>query len=149
MIILYMTDVFNRQCTSCVLIGRFPWQPGGFCLTHWGLDKMAAISQTTFQMHFLEWKCLNFNWNFTEVCSQGSNWQFSSIGSDNGLAPNRRQAVIWTNVVQGCRRIDVVLSLSELRLMSIELLGWPVQLDCYFTDMSYFEMFCVTVTSGQ
>ena len=29
-------------------------------LTHWGWDKMVAISQTTFQMHFLEWKCLNF-----------------------------------------------------------------------------------------
>ena len=28
--------------------------------THWGLDKMAAISQTAwhFQVHFLEWKHL-------------------------------------------------------------------------------------------
>ena len=23
---------------------------------------------------YLQWKCLNFNYNFTEVCSQGSNW---------------------------------------------------------------------------
>ena len=23
--------------------------------------------------------------------------QYSSIGSDNGLAPTRRQAIIWTN----------------------------------------------------
>ena len=30
------------------------------------------------------------------VCSQGSNQQYSSIGSDNGLAPSRRQAIIWT-----------------------------------------------------
>ena len=29
-------------------------------LTHWGLDKMNAISQTT---------CLNSDWNFTKVCS--------------------------------------------------------------------------------
>ena len=28
-------------------------------LTYWGQDKMDAISQTPFQMHFLEWKCLN------------------------------------------------------------------------------------------
>ena len=28
---------------------------------------------------------------------QGSNWQHSSIGSDNGFVPTRRQAVIWTN----------------------------------------------------
>ena len=38
------------------------------------------------------------NWtNFTEVCSQGSNEQYSSTGSDNGLAPTRRQAIIGTN----------------------------------------------------
>ena len=24
-------------------------------------------------------------------------WQYSSIGSDNGLAPARQQAIIWTN----------------------------------------------------
>ena len=34
---------------------------------------------------------------FIEFCSQGSNYQYSSIGSDNGLAPARRQAIIWTN----------------------------------------------------
>ena len=38
-------------------------------LTHWGRDKMNTISQTTFQAHFHEWKCLNSDWNFTEVCS--------------------------------------------------------------------------------
>ena len=27
-------------------------------LTHWGQDKMATIFQTTFQAHFLEWKCM-------------------------------------------------------------------------------------------
>ena len=25
------------------------------------------------------------------------NWQNSNIGSDNGLAPTKRQAIIWTN----------------------------------------------------
>ena len=29
--------------------------------------------------------------------SQESNWQLAVIGSDNGLAPNRWQAIIWTN----------------------------------------------------
>ena len=33
----------------------------------------------------------------TEVCSLGSNLQYSSIGSDNGLALARQQAIIWTN----------------------------------------------------
>ena len=27
---------------------------------------MAASFQTTFQPHFLEWKCLNFDYNFTD-----------------------------------------------------------------------------------
>ena len=34
-----------------------------------------------------------FHWSFSE----GSNQQYSSIGSDNGLAPTRRQAIIGTN----------------------------------------------------
>ena len=33
------------------------------------------------------------------MCSLGSNWQYESIGSDNGLAPNKRQAIIWSNVI--------------------------------------------------
>ena len=37
-------------------------------LTHWGRYKMANISRQHFQMHFLEWKYMNFDWYFTEVC---------------------------------------------------------------------------------
>ena len=48
-------------------------------------------------MLFLEWKCFDFDLNFTEVYSQESNQQYSSIGSDNGMAPTRRQAIIGTN----------------------------------------------------
>ena len=40
---------------------------------------------------------MNFDKYFTEVCSQGSNEEYPNIGSDNGLAPTRRQAIIWTN----------------------------------------------------
>ena len=32
-----------------------------------------------------------------EICSQGCNEQKAIIGSDNGLAPNRWQAIIWSN----------------------------------------------------
>ena len=46
-------------------------------------------------MHFL--KCININWNFLDVSSYGSNEQYSSKGSDNGLGPTRWQAIIWTN----------------------------------------------------
>ena len=40
---------------------------------------------------------MSFDWKFAEVCSQGSNWQYASIGLNNGFAPNRRPAIIWTN----------------------------------------------------
>ena len=40
---------------------------------------------------------MNFAYDFTEVCYQGSNKQYSSIGSDNDLSPTRRQAIIETN----------------------------------------------------
>ena len=49
------------------------------------------------------------------MCSLGSNWQYGRIGSDNGLAPTRRQAIIWTNGVLGSRRIYVALGLNELK----------------------------------
>ena len=38
-------------------------------LTHWRREKWTPFSRRHFQMHFLQWKCTNFYWNFTEVCS--------------------------------------------------------------------------------
>ena len=52
--------------------------------------------------------------NFTEMCSQESNWQKASIGSGNGLAPNRRQAIIWTNADPVRWRIYAALGRDEL-----------------------------------
>ena len=65
-------------------------------------------------MHILEWKLFNFERNFTELCSLGSNWQNSSIGSDNGLAPNRRQAIICTNVYPVHWRMYAAIGGDEL-----------------------------------
>ena len=68
-------------------------------LTHWGRDKMAAISQTTLSnvfswMKMFEFR-LKFHWSlFPRV--QFTIFQHS-IGSNDGLAPFRRQAIIWTN----------------------------------------------------
>ena len=65
-------------------------------------------------MHFRERKVLYFDWNVTEVCSYGSNWQYSSIGLDNDLVPNRRQAIIWTNADPIQWRIYAALGRDEL-----------------------------------
>ena len=60
-----------------------------------------------------------FDSNFIEICSQGSKW-YSSIGSDNALAPNRQQAIIWSNdgLVYWC--IYASLGLNELSQYAVE-----------------------------
>ena len=64
-------------------------------LTHWGRDKMDAISQTTFWSAF-SWK--KNVWSPIEISLKFvPYWHYTSIGLDNGLAPLMRQAIIWTN----------------------------------------------------
>ena len=67
-------------------------------LTHLPLDKMAAISQTTFSNAISSMTNLYCDSNFTEVCSWESSWQKVSIGPGNGLTLNRRQAITLTKV---------------------------------------------------
>ena len=59
--------------------------------------KWTSFRRRHFQMHLHEWKVLHFDLNFTEFYSQRSNWQYSSIVPESGLAPNRREAFLWTN----------------------------------------------------
>ena len=66
------------------------------------------------QKHFREWKKLYLDSTFIKDCSLGSNWQLVSIGSGNGLAPNRRQAITWTNEDSVHRRIYAALGGDEL-----------------------------------
>ena len=48
------------------------------------------------------------------MCSSGSDWHYDMIGSDNGLASNMRQAIVWTNEDLVYWRIYASLGLSEL-----------------------------------
>ena len=72
-------------------------------------------------MHFREWKILYLDKNCTDVCPQGANWQSSSIGLNNGLAPNRRQAIIWTNADPINWRIYATLGdeLTQMFIVSV------------------------------
>ena len=45
---------------------------------------------------------------------KSSNWQYSRIDSDNGLAPSRRQAIIWTKDDLGNWSVYVSHSLYEM-----------------------------------
>ena len=75
-----------------------------------------------FQMHFVECKCINFDSDFTEVSSQWSNQQYSSIESYNGLTPLRREAIMWINDGLICWRIIASLGLNELNFLLHKLL---------------------------
>ena len=50
-----------------------------------------------FQTDFRVWKLFCLDSNFTEICSLRFNGQCASFGSDNDLAPNRWQDIMWTN----------------------------------------------------
>ena len=72
-------------------------------LTHLPRDKMATIFADD------NFKCIFLNENFTKICSQESNWQWTGIGSGNGLAPTRWQAITRTNADPVHWRIYVAL----------------------------------------
>ena len=66
-------------------------------LTHWGWDKMDTISQMAFSNACSWMKTHKFRLRFHWSLFLRFELIISSIGSDNGLAPARRQAIIWTN----------------------------------------------------
>ena len=76
--------------------------------------ELQPFGRHIFQLHILEWKCLHFGSNSSEVCSQGFDWQWIGISSVNSLAPNRRQAIIWTSDGFVYWHIYASLGLNEL-----------------------------------
>ena len=86
---------------------------GPSTLTQWGQDKMSAIliMDNILKFIFLReniWISIKKN---TEICSQGSNWQYADNVSDNGLAPN----IIWSKDELGYRCINATLRPNELK----------------------------------
>ena len=64
-------------------------------LTHWGQDKMTNIFQEIFKCIFLKetvWISIKISLKF--VLKDPTNNINSIIGSDNGLAPVKREAII-------------------------------------------------------
>ena len=85
-----------RSCyrTTAVYPVLISWS----ALTHLPPEEMAAISQTICSKAFLWMKMYEYRLKF--------HW---SLFPDNGLAPTRRQAIIWTNVDPVHRRIYAAL----------------------------------------
>ena len=82
---------------------------------------MAEILKTTVSNALSWWTiCFYFASNFTKEGSRLSNWQFCSIGSGYGLAPDRRQAITWTNADPVHQRIYAAPGRNELKQCSLE-----------------------------
>ena len=64
-------------------------------LAHWGLDKMAAISQTTVSNPFSWMKIYEFRIKFHRSLFLRVQQTLFQHGSDNGLVSTRRQVIIW------------------------------------------------------
>ena len=69
-----------------------PWWVYG--LIHWTQDKMTHLLQTTISVAFSSVKTCEYGFKLYGICPYGSNWWYSSIGSDNGLVLVRQQAII-------------------------------------------------------
>ena len=102
-----------KGCRLChlsrVRLGAGVWTMGRLLHISWyfamyyistlKLKKMSHISQMTFSYAFFLNENSDFDSHFTEAFfSWMSKWHEVSIGPDNGLAPNRCQAIIWTNL---------------------------------------------------
>ena len=47
-----------------------------YILSYWGWDKMDAICRRHFQINLIERRLFHLKSNFTEICSQWSNWKW-------------------------------------------------------------------------
>ena len=82
------TNVDLHLCRHMVSLGHNEFT---HCLSHWSLNKMK------FSNVFSWIKTNSISIQIWDVCSQGSNGQWVIICSGNGLSPNRRKAITWTN----------------------------------------------------
>ena len=66
-------------------------------------------------------KSFVFRFEFHWSCSYGSNWQYASIGSGNGLAPNMRQVNTWSWAKADPALWRIYTALAEDEIMRLSL----------------------------
>ena len=77
-------------------------------------DKITANLQMTYSDAFYSTKRLEYQLEFHGSLSSGSNSEWFNDVSDNGVAPIRRQAIIWTDHGLICWHTYASLGLNEL-----------------------------------
>ena len=116
-------DESSWHKTTCVIIYACPnllenTQTVTSILTHLNGDQIAAIFQTTPWNSFSLIKMSEIRYIYIYKIFRWIlflNWQYAGIGSDNGLTPKRRQAIIWTNGSLVYWRVYVSLGLDDLK----------------------------------
>ena len=120
-------EVQNRVCIWWyIYIAWLRWARG--LLTHWGRDKWPPFSRGHFQMHFLEWKFINFDWYFTKACSQGSiicplsELKMESLLTHICVTRPRRvkhTEVVWKMIAYRCLKFCDSFTKQPLKLMHV------------------------------
>ena len=82
--------------------------------THWGWHKLIDVFQTIFSTAFSWKKIYVFGLRFHWILLLRSQLTISQHWLDNGLAPKKRPAIIWTNGGIVYWRIFALLGLKEL-----------------------------------
>ena len=103
-------------------------------LTHIPPDKMASFLQTIFWDAFSWMKSILVKISMKFV-PKGPIDNKPSTGSDNGLVPNRRQAVIWTNADLIRWRIYAALGGDELSLRIHVVMAF-YRIVCFITELT-------------
>ena len=124
---------YSMGCNQIeIRVKSYPWRVDSHRnFTRLTLNKMAIISLTIFSNAF--------SWMKNSVLRPKFHWSFflraqltiTSFGLGNGLALNRRQAIIWTNADWIHRRIYVALGGDEL------ILG-PLLFKIFYHDILFF-----------
>ena len=91
---MYCKHLFHHGCLDRYM--KIPPFTGRW-LTNLPLDKMAPISQTTFSSAFSWMKSFVFWFEFHWILFRSALLTISQHWFINGLAPNRRQAISWSN----------------------------------------------------
>ena len=81
------------------------------CCHIWGHTKWSPLCRRHVEIHFLDWNIYCFRLKFHKHCFLEVS--IPSIGSGNGSASIRRQAIIWTN--DGLGPVSLKLFLTEFK----------------------------------
>ena len=118
MVMLWFAKMDEEACTDCSV----EWEVFCFSKQIEAETKWLPFLRQYFKLHFCKWILLNLKKNLTKICSSELNWQYGSIGSDNGLALIMQQAIIWTNV--GMLHWCIYVSLSRNHLIPCIVMIW-------------------------